>query len=155
EFRALLGTLGATKPALEAGGPWAVCAATGIYMLDCLGHSRDVGGLIEEFGAVARTDPSALASFHGISALRSSYAEENLSKAVYHGEMTSEVSTMMNRERGVGIAKITIGMNRWYLGASEDVQRTMTEVTLPDEETGWASSLRSFTMAWLLADHGT
>jgi tetratricopeptide (TPR) repeat protein len=156
EFVAMLGVLGETTPLPEAAGPWALGVLTGIYMLDLLGRCRDADSLIEKVAAVVRTvgdrEPMASVLFHGVVAARIAYAEENPSKAIEHGEALSELAAAMGHVRFSETAKLMAGMNRWYLGVVEGVERMIMGVTLPDEEMGMASSLRPFVLAWLLAD---
>jgi tetratricopeptide (TPR) repeat protein len=158
EFVRLLGVAGDTEPAPGAATPWAVCIATGVYLLDLLGRSHDSDRLLEKLDAVVRAagdhEPIALALYHAILALRMAYAEEDPLKGLESGAALLRISESTGQRRYLELAKSFIGMNRWFLGALADTDRMFLGVTLSDSDAGLASSHRPFVLAWLLSDRG-
>jgi tetratricopeptide (TPR) repeat protein len=158
EFLALLTIAGQTSPAPDAASPWAICVATGIFLLDLLGRTRAASHLLEKLVAGIRTagepEPMASVLFHSILTIRMSYAEENPMQGLEHGEALSRIAGTMGQRRFVELGKIFIGANRWCLGALTDTDRMIMGVTLSDNDAGLASSYRPFVLAWLLADRG-
>jgi tetratricopeptide (TPR) repeat protein len=159
EFVMLLGTAGGTPPAPGAATPWAICIATGIYLLDLLGRSRDANRLLNELAATGRIagdqEPIAAALYHCILGIRMSYADEDPSQGLAHAVTLADISETMGQRRFVDIAKNLIGMNRWCLGVLAGTERLITDVTLPDTDAGLASSYRPFVLAWMLAERGS
>lgn len=158
EFMALLETTGETSPAPGAATPWAVCVATGIYLLDLLGRTPAANHLLHKLTAEVRTagdhEPMASVLFHAILAVRMSYANEDPMKGLEHGEALSRIAEAVGQRRFVELAKNFIGMNRWCLGALADTEHMIVSVTLSDNDAGLGSSYRPFVLAWLLADRG-
>ena len=156
EFVTLLGIVGETSPAPGAATPWAICVATGIYLLDLLGRTRAANHLLHQLAAGVRAagDQEAIATsfFYVILTLRMAHAEEDPMKGLEHGETFLHMSEAMGHRRNIELAKNFIGMNRWCLGALAGTDRMIMEVTLSDSDAGLASSYRPFVLAWLLAD---
>jgi serine/threonine protein kinase/tetratricopeptide (TPR) repeat protein len=159
EFLALLELVGDTSPAPDAATPWAICVATGIFLLDLLGRTHAANHLFEKLTAGIRTvgdhEPMATVLFHSILAIRMSYAEEDPMKGLAHGETLLRLSEATGQRRFGELAKNFIGMNRWCLGVLAGTDRMIMDVTLSDNDTGLASSYRPFVLAWLLADRGS
>ena len=158
EFLALLTIAGQTSPAPDAASPWAVCVATGIFLLDLLGRTRDASHLLEALAAGIRTagepEPMASVLFHSIVTVRMSYAEENPMQGLEHGEVLLRIAGTVGQRRFVELGKTFIATNRWCLGALTDTDRMIMGVTLSDSDAGLGSSYRPFVLAWLLADRG-
>lgn len=158
ELMTLLGVAGETSPAPDAATPWAICVATGIFLLDLLGRTHAANHLLHKLTAGVRAagdhEPIALALFHSILAIRMSYAEDDPMQGLEHAETFSRLSEAMGQRRFVELAKNFLGMNRWCLGALADTERMIMGVTLSDNDAGLASSYRPFVLAWLLADRG-
>ena len=159
EFVTLLGVTGETSPAPGAVTPWALCVATGIFLLDLLGRSRAANHLVHKLAAAVRAagdqEPIASAFFYVILAIRMAYAEDAPMTGLEHAETFLHISEAVGHRRNVELAKNFIGMNRWYLGALAGTERMIMDVTLPDSDAGLASSHRPFALAWLLADRGS
>jgi eukaryotic-like serine/threonine-protein kinase len=158
-FVALLGMAGETVPAPGAATPWAICVATGIFLLDLLGRTRAAHHLFqlltEGLRPAGDDEPMARVIFHIILALRMSYAEDDPMKGLEHAETLARLSETVGQRRFVELGKNFIGMNRWCLGALEGTDRLLMGVTLSDNDAGLASSYRPFVLAWLLADRGS
>jgi tetratricopeptide (TPR) repeat protein len=159
EFMTLLGVAGETSPAPGAVTPWAICVATGIYLLDLMGRPRAANHLLHELAAGVRTagdqEPIASAFFYVILAIRMAHAEDDPMKGLEHGQTFLHMSEAIGHGRNIELAKNFIGMNRWYLGALAGTDRMIMDVTLSDSDAGLASSYRPFVLAWLLADRGS
>ncbi len=156
EFVTLLGVAGETLPAPGAATPWALCVATGIYLLDLLGRSRAANHLVHKLAAAVRAagdqEPIASAFFYVVLAIRMSYAEDDPMMGLKHAETYLHISEAAGHRRNVELAQNFIGLNRWYLGALAGTERMIMDVSLPDSDAGLVSSYRPFGLAWLLAD---
>jgi tetratricopeptide (TPR) repeat protein len=158
EFATLLDLAGQTSPAPDAATPWTLCVATGIFLLDLLGRTREANHLLDKLTASVRSaddhEPIALVLCHAIFAIRMSYAEEDPVKGLEHGEALSRLSETVRHRRFVELAKNFVGMNRWCLGALAGTDDMLMGVTLSDHDAGLTTSYRPFVLAWLLADRG-
>jgi hypothetical protein len=159
EFVTLIGMAGETSPAPGAATAWAICVATGIFLLDLMGRTRAANHLFhmltEGLHTAGDAEPMARVIFHVILALRMSYAKDDPMKGLEHAETLARLSETVGQRRFVELGKNFIGMNRWCLGALEGTDRLIMGVTLSDNDAGLASSYRPFVLAWLLADRGS
>jgi tetratricopeptide (TPR) repeat protein len=148
-----------TTPAPGAASIWALCVATGIFLLDLMGCARRAEHLLQAFTAghqlVGAAEPGATVYFHAVFSARMAYAEEDPLQGLVHSEAKARTSRMMGQRRYVEIAKIFIGIHRWYLGILPGTDRMLMDVTLPDSDIGAASAYRPFVLGWLLADRGS
>src|SRR5262249_49490440 len=121
EFESLIGIATATAPAPSAVTPWALCVVIEIVLLDLLGRARVANHPLPVLGAgIATTgdqEPLAAAIFHAIGALRTAYAEQDPVKGLKHAEAYRDISEATGHRLYREVAKLFIGMNRWYLGA--------------------------------------
>lgn len=158
EVEALLRMVGETSPAPNALSPWTICIAAGVALLDLLGRLRTTSPLLQVLAANVRAagdrEPIASSHLHSFLAYRTAYAEEEPMEGLKHAETSEHISRATGQRRFVEVAKLLIGVNRWYLGALTDTDRMIMEVTLSDNEFGFISAYRPFVLAWLLSDRG-
>lgn len=159
EFESLIGVVGGTLPAPDAAAPWVLCTAIGIILLELLGRARAANhlfhGLAAGVGPTGDAEPIASAFLHGLRAFRMAQAEDDPMKGLEHGEAFLHITEATGHRRHQELAKIYIGMNRWYLGALAGTDHMLANVTLSEDDTGMISAHRPFVLAWLLADLGS
>src|SRR5262249_40002688 len=90
--------------------------------------------------------------WHGICALREASARKDPWSAIEHGNTALRLAKAVGHPRYLGLAQAYLGMNLWFIGALEEAERTLMEITLPDEELGFGLTRRFFSLAWLFAD---
>lgn len=158
QFFDTLGALGDTDPTEETAGPLAFGLACGLYLLDLDGQISVTNAYAERLALVAKAtedrEPLASILWHIVCGGRIGYAWQDPFGALVHSNAVVTIAGSVGRARYIGIGQRFQGMNLWLLGAHGEAERMLRQITLPDEEASYASSVRPFCLAWLLAERG-
>jgi len=158
QFRATLDALGEIDPAEDTAGPLAFGLACGLYLLDLDGQISVTNTYAERLALVAQAtedrEPLASILWHIVCGGRIGYAWQDPFGALVHSHAVVTIAGSVGLARYIGIGQRFQGMNLWLLGAHGEAERMLRQITLPDEEASYASSVRPFCLAWLLAERG-
>jgi tetratricopeptide (TPR) repeat protein len=158
DFLESLALLREVDPVPEAVGRMGLAFLVGICMLDALGKIPEATALEHRFFAVVRStgarEPLARFWRNVVIALRGSYAHGDPWSALERSEAIRAIFDEIGGEQIFLNMQVFRGMNRWYLGAAEAAQHILERVVATDEALGLGSSLRRFSLSWLLADRG-
>ncbi len=128
------------------------------YALDLLGRVAEGTSLEDRFSAIIRAlgdrEPIARLWWNTMLAIRASYAHEDPWRALQHSEANQSIFDEIGGDAFLLMAQLFQGLNLWCLGAPARARRFLEEVARGDEVIGLASSLRRFSLSWLLADEG-
>jgi eukaryotic-like serine/threonine-protein kinase len=158
DLLAAIASLREVEPVPEAVALMAFTLTVSTYALDLLGRVAEGTALEERYSAIIRAhgerEPIARMWWNTTLAIRASFAHEDPWRALQH----SEANQLIFDEIGGGVcflnARLFQGLNLWCLGGPARARRFLEEVAVADEVMGLASSLRRFSLAWLLADAG-
>ncbi|UQA56005.1 serine/threonine-protein kinase [Polyangium aurulentum] len=158
EFLETLDELCRVEPSPEGVAPLVFAMATAAYILDKLGRIEHGTAVLAQVDAMARElgerDGSPRLWFGVIEGARSGYAHEDPWAGLVHSRDVLATGERLGYRRIILGAHVLAAMNTWFLGAREEAERTLTGLSLPDEELGHGSSLRPFCLAWMLAERG-
>jgi eukaryotic-like serine/threonine-protein kinase len=158
ELKAAIGLLRDLEPAPDAVGRITFALLASICILDNLGDIAEGTALEERFFAIIRTrgagEPLARFWWNTLLGLRASYAHEDPWLGLRHSAESRAIFDVIGGESILLNAQLFRGMNLWFLGASAPAERTLLDIPAADTSLGMASSLRRFSLAWLLADRG-
>jgi len=146
-----------TEPVPEAAGSMSLGLTTAVYFLD--GHMMvaEADALMQRLSELAHVfrdrAPVAGFMFESISALRVVCLKEDPSAAISHCDMAIQIADAIGHRRYQNIVSyVFVGMCYWMLGRLADAVRVLEASPVPDEEIGFGSSWRPFTLAWMLAE---
>jgi eukaryotic-like serine/threonine-protein kinase len=153
-----IGLLREVDPDPEAVGLTAFTLTVSTYALDLLGRVAEGTSLEDRFSAIVRAsgdrEPLARLWWNITLGLRASYAHEDPWRALQHSEASRQIFDEIGGEVFFLVLQLCQGLNLWYLGAPARARPFLEEGAAGDEAMGLASSLRRFTLSWLLADAG-
>jgi PAS domain-containing protein len=156
DFKAALRSFLEVEPSLDTVGPLCLAVAAGVNLLDHFGQIDEANAALERLTTVAHAlgERGILASYfwHASSGIRAACVKEDPAAGLAHSEAATTIAEAINHRRYWAIAHLFASMNRWLLGASAEAERDLQEAHVPDVELGIASAVRSFSLAWLLAD---
>jgi eukaryotic-like serine/threonine-protein kinase len=131
---------------------------TGVYLLDRLTRIQEADAALARLTALVRIVgdrvPSVPMVWHMLSAVRSAYGREDPASGLAHGRAAMALADASGHRRYRHIGQLAACLNLWALGALEETEQALKQLTVPDEELSYASSSRPFILAWLLADRG-
>jgi eukaryotic-like serine/threonine-protein kinase len=158
EFMSILGVLQAIEPDPDTGGTLAIAFGAGIYQLDIAGQFEEANRFSERFALVARVtedhDRSPSILWRVSSAIRSACVSKDPWSGLEHANIAAALAEEIRHRRYIALGKLFLSTNLWFLGGYPDAERTLSEITLPDEELSHAAAYRPFCLAWLLAERG-
>ena len=158
DLLAAIGLLREVEPAPEAVGRMAFALTVSTYALDLLGRVAEGTSLEDRFSAIVRgfgdREPITRLWWNTVLGLRASYAHEDPWRALQHSEANQPIFDEIGGEVFFVTLQLFRGLNLWYLGVPARARRFLEEVAGGDEVMGFASSLRRFSLSWLLADEG-
>ena len=158
DLLAAIGLLREVDPAPGAVGLMAFTLTVSTYALDLLGQVADGTSLEHRFSAIVHAtgdrEPIARLWRNTTLGLRSSYAHEDPWRALEHSEANQRIFDEIGGELFFLILQLFRALNLFYLGVPARARRCLEEVARADAVMGLASSLRRFSLAWLLADEG-
>ncbi|AKT38330.1 uncharacterized protein CMC5_024750 [Chondromyces crocatus] len=155
EMSATLELLRETSPSRDAEGLLAVALGFGACQLDLLGRIREADDLTERLAAIAGSserDPLASMFWHATAAFRSAYVKNDPWGAIAPAEALRDRALATGHRSMLGVAHMLLGMSRGLLGFSTDAEQLLSAADVPDDEMGFNSSVRPFSLAWVLAD---
>ncbi|UQA54721.1 serine/threonine-protein kinase [Polyangium aurulentum] len=157
EQAATFEALHATAPSADGVGLLVFTCGAGAFVLDLLGRIQEANDLMVYASTVLRgletDDPIAVAWYHAFLGVRGAYAHEDPWRALECSRESVRVLETIHHRRGCTGAGVMQGTNAWYLGAALEVDRTLRETAVPDDELGAAAaSYRLFALAWSYAD---
>jgi hypothetical protein len=153
-----IGLLREVDPDPEAVGLTAFTLTVSTYALDLLGRVAEGTSLEDRFSAIVRAsgerEPLARLWWNITLGLRASYAHEDPWRALQHSEASRQIFDEIGGEVFFLVLQLCRGLNLWYLGAPARARQFLEEGAAGDQAMGLASSLRRFSLSWLLADAG-
>jgi hypothetical protein len=139
-------------------GALAIILGSSIYFLGILGQLQEADLLMEHFAAVAlavgEREPSTPILWRLFIAQRSAHVRKDPWGGLEPARSAATLARSITHRKYAGAAELFHGMNLWYLGAYADAERTLKELSVPDEELSFGIIMRPFSLAWLLADRG-
>jgi tetratricopeptide (TPR) repeat protein len=156
DFLTTFRTLLEVNPSADSAAPFSLAVCVGVYLLDHIGRIEEANTVMGRLIAVAKDlgehAPVAGIVGHAILAVRSAGPGNDPASGLLHAHATVAAAAAVSHRtyRGGGI--VFVGINQWLLGAAGEAERTLKEAIVPDEELGFASSVRPFALAWLLAE---
>ncbi|HWU87642.1 MAG TPA: hypothetical protein VN253_10230, partial [Kofleriaceae bacterium] len=158
ELLASIALLGEVTAAPEAAGRMALALLSGVFILDIFGRVPQGTALEESFLALVRStgdqEPLARAWWNVAVGLRASHAHDDPWNALQHGDALQEIFDAIGGEVISLHMQLLRGMSRWFLGALAPAVQVLEGIPAADTALGIASSLRRFSLSWLLADRG-
>ncbi|TMQ22347.1 MAG: serine/threonine-protein kinase PknK [Deltaproteobacteria bacterium] len=158
DFFAAIALLKGVVPVPGAVARTALAFLSGVCILDVIGQVPDGNALEERFFAVVRSagDHEPMARFwcNVTVGMRAAYAHEDPWTALEHSGAIRATFDVIGRELVFLNMQLFRGMNLWFLGAFAQAEQTLGGIEAADEALGVASSLRRFSLSWLLADRG-
>jgi len=137
--------------------PMAITLAFAINTLELTGRCPARETLLAKLEAIARStgDQSAVAScLVHMTITGCEIQDGDPAGALEHQRKARELARQCGHRRVEEIALVGVATSLWALGAPEEAERVLRELSLSDTEFGVASSHRPFILAWLLADRG-
>ncbi|HSJ99831.1 MAG TPA: AAA family ATPase [Kofleriaceae bacterium] len=158
DLLAAIGLLREVDPDPDAVGLTAFTLTISTYALDLLGRVAEGTSLEDRFSAIVRASgdraPLARLWWNITLGIRASYAHEDPWRALQHSEASRQIFDEIGGEVFFLVLQLWRGVNLWYLGSPARARQFLEEGAAGDEAMGLASSLRRFTLSWLLADAG-
>ncbi|HWO17323.1 MAG TPA: AAA family ATPase [Kofleriaceae bacterium] len=158
DLLAAIGVLREVDPAPEAVGLMAFSLTVSTYALDLVGRVAEGSSLEDRFSAIIRAsgerEPIARLWWNTVLGMRAAYAHEDPWRALQHGEANQQIFEQIGGQIFCVISLLYRGLNLWYLGDPARARPLLEEAAAGDEAMGLASSLRRFSLSWLLADAG-
>jgi len=155
---ATIDALRAALPVPEAVPRMVLAYVTTINILDNLGRVSEGAALVNRVASVLGPEeargPRAQFWWNLIPALRAAYADEDPWRGLTHSAAMRASYEAAGGERMFLSIHLFSGLNLWFLGAAGEAERLLEASTAVDETLGPMSSLRRFSLAWLLADRG-
>jgi hypothetical protein len=114
--------------------------------------------VLERHSALARAFPdSPLVQryWHSSLCLRAAAVQEDPIVGLLHAAAATSIATAIGHRRFQIIGSVFQALHRWLLGDAATARQLLESADLPDDGYVFSSSLRPFTLAWLLADQGT
>jgi hypothetical protein len=137
--------------------PTAVSLSFAIHAFELSGRSPARGTLLAKLEAISSApgDQSTVAMclFH-MTMAACELRRGNPMGMLDHARKGRELARRCGHRRVEDITSIGSAMSIFALGAIEEAERMLRDVSLSDTELGVASAYRPFTLAWLLADRG-
>jgi hypothetical protein len=157
DLLAAIGLLREVEPAPEAVWRMAFTLTVSTYALDLLGRVAEGTSLEDRFAAIVRAfgerEPFVRLWWNTTLALRASYAHEDPWRALQHSEANQLIYDEIGGEVFAFLLPLFRGLNLWCLGSAR-ARRLLEDIAGADDVMGLASSLRRFSLSWLLADEG-
>jgi eukaryotic-like serine/threonine-protein kinase len=158
DFGTCLRELLVTDPTPNAAHSMELTLATAAIALDNLGEIRQGDTVTRRMGVIASlfAEPAPEVSYYplGIRGMRTALADEDPASGLSSSEESRKIAVSIGHQRYRNLSDQLASMNRWFLGASSEAERTFVGFDIPDEEFGYGSSLRPFILAWLYAERG-
>jgi eukaryotic-like serine/threonine-protein kinase len=158
EFVETLRLVQEVDPSPDAAGPLALTMGAGTHVLDLLGRVRKADAVIDRVAEIARAvgerQPSALICWNGVTSLRDAYAKEDPLGALQSADAGLALAETINHRQIIVGMQMFRGMNQWFLGAFALAEQALRGAAMADQDMGLVTSLRRFSLAWLLADRG-
>jgi hypothetical protein len=158
QFFDTLGALGQIDATEDTAGPLSFGLATGMYLLDLNGQINVTNTYAKRLAIVAQAtedrEPLASILWHIVCGARIGYAGKDPFGAFEHSNTVVTIAGSVGHGRYIGIGQLFQSMNLWLLGAQVEAERILRQITLPDDEASYLSSVRPFCLAWLLAERG-
>ena len=143
----------------DAVEPASLTLATACYLLDVSGHIQEGAAVLERLGALVRLAgdraPSSSGLWGLLTSIRSAYAQEDPWTGLLYGRSSRALFEAMGHGVYFFANQLLMAMNAWLLGENAEARRHFKEARLPDDEAGYASSVRLFVLSWMLADLGS
>jgi eukaryotic-like serine/threonine-protein kinase len=158
EFMAILHDLLETEPSPDAAITLTLSIAAGVHLLDVLARIQEGDAVMARLAAIVRIIgdrvPSVPMVWHIISTSRLAYRGDDPASGLAHGKAAVAIADAIGHRRYRLLGQLTLALVWWTLGAHEETEGILREMSVPDEELGYASSGRPFVLAWFLADRG-
>jgi eukaryotic-like serine/threonine-protein kinase len=158
EFMATLRVVQEADPSPDAAGPLSLAVSAGAYVLDFLGRVREADAVVERLAeiacAAADRQSLALMAWNGFMSVRNAYAHEDPFCALQCADTTVAIAETINFRRMIISAQMLQGMNQWFLGALALAEPALQGAAMADEQMGLGTSVRRFSLSWMLADRG-
>lgn len=158
EILGLLDTVLAVSPAPGAVAASALSLATCVIVLLSKGRldliEPTLQRLHEFVDPVALRDPIAAAWMHLAHPRWDAWVNEDPWSGLQHARASLAHFQASEHSRGILIAKVMVGMNAWFLGASEQAERELGDTLREDEELGPGTSLRTVSLISVLSERG-
>ena len=155
---ATIESIRAATPVPEAVPRMALAYIGTITILDNLGRISEGAALVDRFagvlGPAEDRDPRARFWWSLTSGLRAAHADEDPWSGFQHAAAMRAIYEVLGGERMFLSLHLFGGLNLWFLGAVSEAERLLEAIPAADEAMGPTSSLRRFSLAWLLADRG-
>jgi len=158
EILGLLDTVLAVSPAPEAVAASALSLATCVIVLLSKGRldliEPTLQRLHELVDPVAERDPIAAAWMHLAHPRWDAWVNEDPWSGLQHSQAALAHFQAAGHSRGILIAKVTLGMNAWFLGAFEQAERELRDTLCEEDELGPGTSLRTVSLISVLSERG-
>ncbi len=157
-FLSALEAIRQVEPEIDAVSTMAFALAIGIYLLDSAGEFALADSCLQRLHdivePVADYNPIARAWMNRAHAHREAWVHEDPWAGLCYSEAARASFTEAGHTRGALDAQVFIGMNAWYLGATERAERELRATLAMGEDLGLVSSLRSLLFIQVLCDQG-
>jgi tetratricopeptide (TPR) repeat protein len=137
--------------------PMAFTLALAIFMLELSGRCPAREALLARLEAISRAtgDQSTIASCIFHMAIASCELQDgNPAGMLEHERKSRELARECGHRRLEAIASLGLAVSLLALGAPEEAERLLQELSSSDTEFSISSAYRPFVLAWLLADRG-
>ncbi|HWO23798.1 MAG TPA: protein kinase [Kofleriaceae bacterium] len=145
-------------PAPEAVGRMSLVILNGLFTLDNIGQVPEGTALEERFFEIIRSmgdkEPFARFWWNVTVGLRGAYAHGDPWRALQHSDAIQPIFDETRSELMFLNMQLFRALNFWYLGAADPAERLLKQIPAADERLGVVSSLRRFSLSWLLAERG-